>query len=268
MHLHRAAVLAAATFLTAAMATESSSGSSTLPNLRPAAPIGLHLATADDGSQQAFRFDTTTWNVSDNHLDLAGVPSGAETAIASQCLAWGPGDTASRVCLEREEVGTFVFHPAHAHFHFDGYASYELRRVLEDDQPDLRDEGLVATGGKVSFCLMDTDAGESQAGDPGDVIGWYYACYVGYQGISARWGDTYTAGLDGQQIVVPEDLEPGRYAIVIEVNPARFLRESDYDDNRSHTSFTWTGSRLGEVRTHDDVPRGIRVRDALLGLPY
>lgn len=255
----RAALLGAAASLSAAMVTDAAE---MLPNLRPAAPIGLHVGPSDAGGGAALRFDTTTWNVSDNHLDLLGIPAGSDEAIASQCLSWGP---TTRTCLERAEVGRFVFHPDHAHFHFDDYAAYELRRMGSDGAPDFSEAGLLGTGGKVSFCLMDTDRSGSAPGDPAGSTPFYLACYAGHQGISARWGDTYTAGLVGQEIPLRRDLAPGKYAVVIHVNPEGFLREADHDDNIAWTTFTWTGDQVVRPERHDDVPRGRLVNPVVLG---
>src|SRR5687767_15684261 len=51
--------------------------------------------------------------------------------------------TTDRVCQERVQVGTFVFHETHTHYHFESYASYELRQLKADGQPDMSPDGLV-----------------------------------------------------------------------------------------------------------------------------
>lgn len=231
-----------------------------LPNLRPAAPSNVHLAPSDDGTAIAIRFDTLTLNVGEHHLDLAGVPTAdPEVADTSQCVSFE-----GRVCLAREQVGQFVFHPQHAHFHFDNYASYTLRRLLPDGTPDFAEDAVVATGEKVSFCLMDTDRTDQAANEPYFLLGYYLACATGYQGISAGWGDTYTAGLDGQQIVV-DGVPNGEYAIVIHVNPDEILAETDYDDNVSWTVVELSDRGLRRVRSQQDVPASLVVREALYG---
>ncbi len=261
-HVHRAAALAAVAFLAAAF-TSAPSGAEPLPNLVPAAPANLHLGVGDGGRGEAFRFDTTTWNVGAHHLDLTGVPAGPQEAIALQCTVWAP---TPRTCLSREEVGRFVFHDVHAHYHFDEYAAYALRTLGDDGAPDLTDAGLIATGTKASFCLMDTDRAASGSQDP-FFFGFYsFSCLANHQGISAGWGDTYTYHLVGQQVLVPEDLEPGVYAVVVHVNPEGVLRETDHEDNVAWTTFTWSGYGIDDVRMHDRAPSdGLRVHEVRPG---
>ncbi len=250
---------AVAIALASVAATGVRAPSADLPNLSPAPPANVQVAPADRGTGQlALRFTTTTFNVADHHLDLLGVPTAdPDAADASQCVA-----SVGRACLEREVVGSFVFHPAHAHFHFDDYAAYSLRRVLADGSPDFSDDGLVAVGEKISFCLMDTDR-TSESDEP---AGFYIACQAGSQGISAGWGDSYTSGLPGQQIVIDE-VEAGTYALVIEVNPDRILRETSYDDNVAWAIVELRDTVVRVRGRAGAAPTSVRVREVPLGLP-
>ena len=84
----------------------------------------------------------------------------------------------------------FEFAACHDHYHFEGWASYELR-----------DAGgtVVVTGHKQAFCLLDTRAyvlGQVPQGFDCD-----------FQGLSSGWADVYDGSLDGQCLdvtVVPE----------------------------------------------------------------
>ena len=197
-----------------------------LPNLVPDPPLNVTIGDADEGGGLAIRFDTRVANLSPNHLDVIGEldTTDIEHPRAMQCVGW-----AERACVERQEVGRFLFHPQHLHWHIDDYATYELRFLNSDGSINLGDDGLAAPGNKVSFCLIDyepaTDDAQGVLG-----FGFYYLCEASVQGISAWWADTYTSGLYGQQIEL-DGVADGTYALVIHANPAGFLHESTLADN-------------------------------------
>ena len=117
------------------------------------------MGRSDDGDENALRFTVATANRGPRPFDLLALDPDldAGTARAAQCVQW----SAPRDCAAREDIGDFIVHPDHGHVHFDDYALYELRSVLADGQPDLSPEGLVATGGKISFCLLDLTPDET-----------------------------------------------------------------------------------------------------------
>ncbi len=102
----------------------------------------------------------------------------------------------------------FEWSPCHDHFHFMGYADYELRDVAG---------AVVGTGHKQAFCLLDSVQvveGRSTR---------RYDCE--FQGISSGWADAYDSTLDGQWIDVT-GLPEGDYALVVTVNPSGAFVES------------------------------------------
>ncbi|WP_437817467.1 lysyl oxidase family protein [Sorangium sp. So ce1078] len=112
-------------------------------------------------------------------------------------------------------VDGFEFSSCHGHYHFEGYARYEL----------LDTTGVVvATGHKQAFCLMDT----SSVGIPGSPTTPRYHC--GFQGIQRGWSDVYSAGLDCQWVDIT-GVGAGDYFLRITINADRTLPESDYGNN-------------------------------------
>lgn len=120
----------------------------------------------------------------------------------------------------------FHYSDCHEHYHFDGYAVYELR-----DETDV-----VATGHKQAFCLLDWDSWAWPQEPPhytcsnqGIGRGWYDEYYSGWQ------GDNYT-GLDCQWIDIT-DVAAGTYTLRVAVNPPAVgtavppLVETDYTNN-------------------------------------
>lgn len=204
-----------------------------LPNLVPLPPE-VELGAADrETGETAIRLTVSVANRGDAHLDLLGIPgSGQPTSVpAHQCVAW----TTDRICESRAEVGSFIWHPDHAHHHFEGFALYELR-ALRRGRPDMRPRGLIRGGDKISFCLIDYEPDDgSNTFMPGTGLGgWplYSTCVAGsgYQGISRGWRDVYSGRLVGQQIVV-DAVPPGDYALVVTIDPELRLIETDDADN-------------------------------------
>ena len=113
----------------------------------------------------------------------------------------------------------FVWSPCHGHYHFKGYASYELL-----------DQGgnVVLRGRKQAFCLLDWEKWDSSAGPA------KFTC--DYQGISAGWGDVYGSNLDCQWLDVTGFR--GDYSLRVTINPEQTLVESDYSNNSATVPVT------------------------------
>ncbi len=131
-------------------------------------------------------------------------------------------------------MGQWEWSNCHGHYHFLGYASYEL--------VDLNGDVVMALDGpavsrKQAFCLEDTDriapdakSDQSPYCNTGDPPNSQCIYHCGYQGISKGWADTYGSNLTCQWIDicgVPE----GDYYLKITINPLHLLNESNYADN-------------------------------------
>ena len=106
----------------------------------------------------------------------------------------------------------FQYSTCHGHYHFSGYAAYEL----------LDTSGVVVTGHKQAFCLLDTL--QITPGAPGP----YYHC--GNQGIGVGWADSYPAFLPCQWIDIT-GVTPGAYTLRVRINPDMAFEEEDYGNN-------------------------------------
>lgn len=235
MDLRRAAVGTAVAISIFSSLSGASASAPALPNLLPI-PGDIVLDQADPGTgTAAIRIEAVVANRGAAHLDLLGVAdqNSTERATAYQCVAWA----SDRVCDKREKVGDFIWHPDHQHHHFEGFASYELRRLDKRARPKMGPKGLAAGGEKVSFCLIDYEEDSDSPSGIGFIPGtggWpgYSTCLVGSgsQGISRGWRDVYVAATRGQQIVV-DNVKPGIYALVISIDPLERLHETDETDN-------------------------------------
>ncbi|MFT4624403.1 MAG: hypothetical protein ACI8PZ_003062, partial [Myxococcota bacterium] len=115
---------------------------------------------------------------------------------------------------DAEENPHFVYSDCHGHYHFDGFARYEL--VTPDGE-------VAAPGHKQAFCLMDI----LRDGRDGPQSPTYNCAY---QGISIGWADVYGSHLDCQYVDVT-DVPPGDYILRVVLNEAERLAESDYLNN-------------------------------------
>jgi len=141
------------------------------------------------GARRVLRFDTVTGNFGNGDLYVGHPPPAGQAG------------------------GIFEWSQCHMHHHVTGYADYRLIKP---------DTGVVVSGHKRAFCLMDTT--QMDQSRPGN----HYDC--GNQGISAGWADTYNAGLPCQFIDIT-GLDPGRYTLEIIVNSSQQLPESNYNNN-------------------------------------
>jgi hypothetical protein len=141
-------------------------------------------AIAEPGRRRLLRFDTVVVNRGGEDL-VVGDPADPEPPFTA---------------------GDFEFSPCHGHYHFLGFAEYELRD--RHDRP-------VGFGHKQSFCI--TDSRRYAGARPRR-----FDCE--FQGITVGWGDRYGFDVDGQWVDVT-GLPAGDYSLIVTVNPERRLPE-------------------------------------------
>jgi hypothetical protein len=143
------------------------------------------------GNRAILRFDTQTPNIGEADMILGA-----------------PG----------EEHG-FEYSSCHGHYHFEGYAQYEVLDV---------NGNIAASGHKQAFCLLDLAQTDPAAGPR--------KFHCGFQGISRGWSDIYDGSLDCQWVDVTA-LTAGDYTLRIRLNPDQILPESDYTNNVAEIPF-------------------------------
>ncbi len=163
------------------------------------------------------RFSTALANQGDGPLEIRGgaaLPSGNQEVY--QRIFEDDGS------FEDVLAGEFTYHPTHGHIHFDGYAIYNLHA----DNGGVPGE-IVATGGKVSFCLIDITPLPGTT-NPSS----YGSCGATRQGISEGWSDVYGSGLSDQWINIAT-IPDGDYFMQVIVDPDDQLIESDESNNKT-----------------------------------
>lgn len=188
-----------------------------LPDLLPYPTDYVDIGPTESLTQ-ALRFDATFANHGSYALDIVGEPTlDSERRRALQCIRW-----ANKLCIARRDAGELIWHDAHGHWHFEGFALYELRSFTAAGEPDYSDEGIVSTSGKVSFCLQDYKS----VGSSEPPFYPYRQCSALLQGISPGWADVYVHSLPGQNLNISE-VPDGQYALVFTVDPDNRLAETN-----------------------------------------
>jgi Lysyl oxidase len=149
----------------------------------------------------------------------------------------------------RARAGCRYYHPAHDHYHLDGYAQFELRRE--------RNGKLARRGKKVSFCISDTAPFDT--GLPGAPSSRFYeisACEQqdSLNGTSVGWYDEYIWKLSGQEIDVT-GLKAGKYCLISRVDPTRDITETNERNNVRKTKIRLNP---GAAPAPGEEPRDIR----------
>jgi hypothetical protein len=199
------------------------------PDLRTSPPSNLYFEQGWDGVWR-LRFANTVSNHG-GPLEIT-VDSGKRIYQNVYDALWG----GNIVSITR--VGSdLIFHPTHNHFHFADFARYDL--LVRDSRGAYRRSPRQSQ--KTTFCILDYQ----RVNAPGPSSPQYTTCGANYQGLSAGWGDTYTADLPDQWIVLGSSrLADGDYAIRSTADPYNKLRESNEQNNEGVLYFSVRGGQI------------------------
>jgi hypothetical protein len=149
--------------------------------------------------------------------------TGERRVLRFSVEAINQGLTTLTVPPPAERPDLFIFSPCHGHYHFSGFASYEL----------LDGEGkTVLTGRKQAYCMEDT---QRVVSGPDVPCAKKYNCDD--QGIQRGWSDLYGNTLDCQWLDIT-DVAPGDYRLKVTLNPARAFQEATLDNNTASVPVT------------------------------
>ena len=155
-----------------------------LPNLKayPASDIAV---VPDFLGGTVVEFTTLTWNPGAGALEVYAGVTGSGVRNVRQRIYLDGGGSIDRL------AGTFVYHEAHEHIHFEDYALYTL-------QPVDANGGAERTSAKTTFCIIDTNRIDRRL--PGAPKKPNYRTCGDLQGMDVGWGDQYGYWLAGQDI--------------------------------------------------------------------
>lgn len=209
-----------------------------LPDLSIVEPKQIYIVNQGEG-KKTLRFSTTFTNIGQGPLEIYGQSNTkTQTTYTTQFIKKRDGSG------EYHEVGNFVFHPTHGHWHLEKHVLYQVWRL---DKNQDKGEELASTD-KMSFCIWDENSYDlSLPGAPQSRV-YNWDCDNKYQGLSVGWSDTYTAQTEGQELDI-SSIPDGSYILTFEVNPDKKIIESDYDNNAGKIYITIDGNKLSTSLT-------------------
>lgn len=122
----------------------------------------------------------------------------------------------------------------HDHFHFEGYAEYELI--------DAATSAVLPVGVKHGFCLRDLGVWDPSV--PSERCG-VYDC--DYQGLGVGCYDVYVPELDCQWVDIT-DVPPGEYQLRVTINSEQRIQELDRSNNSATVRILITPETVQPMR--------------------
>jgi Lysyl oxidase len=214
-------------------------GPGLLPDLRTVVPA--HLQLVNEHQRETLRFANGIANTGAGPWALRPEPpleQAVDTTTAVQeirdsgalykCGTQPKQVTECYNVVSERAAGTFVYHPAHNHWHIGDVALFEVRKGSPT--------GPIVGGNsiKTTFCLIDWYKLDDNAPASERV---FFDCYHSFQGISSGWVDQYHQSTDGQQLDLTGVPDANDYYLVSTANYAQRFTESDYTNNTAWVRF-------------------------------
>jgi hypothetical protein len=208
-----------------------------LPDIKTKKPSDLFIDM--EGSVKVIRFTNTIWNRGAGPLELEADNDDVtgETVATQNIYSHNGGGTP--YLYDSIEVGTFDFHPAHNHWHFEGFAQYQIRKV----KPGGGVGAVLRQSEKVSFCIIPTTFVTNQIPHAGWAPHQYNCGENNMQGLPVGWGDQYYYGLDGQFVPI-NGLADGKYWLRSEADWESRLQEENETNNSKKVKIRITGNNV------------------------
>jgi hypothetical protein len=225
--------------------TKQSALEGSLPDLQSLPPSDLRFVYDPNTGRKLIRFTNSILNSGPGRLELVGRPNPEIDKILVYQRIYATEGT----FIDQFEIGEFVYHEPHDHWHLDGFVQYEVRLIHEESNLNA----VVAGGRKLSYCLL--DVARSEIEHPGPEYSQrprYTVCNGDIQGLSPGWMDVYEHNLSGQWVEITK-LPDGIYAIVTTANPTGFVQELDTNNNTGVTYFKLKGLSMQVVEEPNQV---------------
>ena len=220
------ALLLAASSLVVSAAQAGDAGTPHYPDLQTLVPTDVHIQKERSTGARYLRFSNTIANLGQGRLEVMPINNAVTGLTDAYQRVYTHNASGGWLIQNTVHAGTFAFHSAHGHWHFEGFALYELRGVAPDGSIGASVHG---SSSKVSFCMIDTTRVTSTLQHSSAKT--YSACTRDQaQGISVGWADTYGWRLPGQSIDV-SNLPDGTYWLVSTADPGGRLLETNDGNN-------------------------------------
>ena len=240
------------------LASRAEAATALYPDLGTLPPRDLRMDVVPIGGvpHDVLRFTNTVINRGPGKLDVVGVIDPTTLSGPAQQRVY---DTDGN--YTSYDAGTFTWHAAHQHFHYDGWGRYELWSRADYDSwlASGRSRGLAKkVGTKTTSCIIDEELVAEGPSTPAPGPYGAGGCQLQpdstlHEGMSPGWGDTYDWYRDEQWIDLDQTpLADGAYVLRSVADPNDQLRESaggdpareGQADNEAVTAFTVTGGQL------------------------
>ena len=202
------------------------------PDLVTQTPTGLRITTDKSTGQRLLKFSNTIANLGNGRFELRPQNDAGSGLTTAYQRLWTHDALGDWSLYSEFPVGTFEFHALHNHWHFGGFAKYELRNVAPGGGIGRR---VAASSDKVSFCMVDTlPVNLALEHAPGARV--YQSCgllpppNLNIQGISVGWSDSYGYSLPGQSIDITH-VQSGTYWLVATADPNNTIVETNEANN-------------------------------------
>jgi len=202
-----------------------------LPDLQTLKPSEIRITRTCDflvlNCKKELRFSNMVGNYGHGRLEMRPQhDAGTSKTTAYQRIY--SHDTAGSSYLVRERAaGDFVFHSAHNHWHFEGFANYSL---VTANASDTAISGIQKRSSqKTTFCIIDTNRLNVTLEHSGAQT--YTRCGQNdMTGLTVGWADRYGWDLAGQQIAL-NGLADGYYWLVSTADFQQRLSETNETNN-------------------------------------
>ena len=205
------------------------------PDLQPYPAYQLSVKYDSSRSHRFLAFSTAIGNFGEGPVELFPVNNEAAGTTDAYQRLYTHDASGSWYPVATNFVGTFEFHAAHDHWHFNNFAAYELRNVGPNGSIGTT---VLASAQKVSFCLEDSWQETRLSFDHVASQTYVNCCQDCVQGISVSWADVYPSYLEGQSLDIT-GLPDGTYWLLITVDPGDVISEGGgvKSNNVSATKF-------------------------------
>ncbi|MGH2739701.1 MAG: lysyl oxidase family protein [Actinomycetota bacterium] len=196
--------------------------------------------SAEQGAQECLRFWVGPQNAGRGPLELRFAPAteaAAGEAPMYQILHYSDGTTRER------RSGSYEFHKTHGHYHFRGFAAFELFRVTDPRAGRLEGAG---SGNKSGFCFGDVLMNSWEEFIQAPAGSARSACAEledGGMGLATGWTDVYSAGTPGNYVEFSEQGD-GRYVLRATVDLQDEILETNEADNVSYAYIEVQGRKV------------------------